>query len=120
MGRELDELEAVAAAVASPVVFAHNDLLSGNILIIHPNPARGPEAAAAALAAADSGATEPESKEAATDADDSHLPLQFIDFEYSAYTYRGYGGSKVLSLQVHGAGFESGFRARVGAGSLFG
>ncbi|MEW5314879.1 MAG: hypothetical protein WDW38_006342 [Sanguina aurantia] len=90
MGRELDELEAVAAAVASPVVFAHNDLLSGNILIIHPNPARGPEAAAAALAAADSGATEPESKEAVTDVDDSHLPLQFIDFEYSAYTYRGY------------------------------
>ena len=34
MGREIAELKSICDAVPSPVVFAHNDLLSGNFLIL--------------------------------------------------------------------------------------
>jgi ethanolamine kinase len=55
--REVDEVRAACEALRSPLVFSHNDLLSGNILVLQPK-----------------GFTRP--------SDDG--PLQFIDFEYGA------------------------------------
>ncbi len=55
-----------SAAVASPVVFAHNDLLAGNILV------RTGSAAAAERAA------------------DAEGGLVFVDVEYAAYNFRGF------------------------------
>ncbi|GBF91539.1 hypothetical protein Rsub_04279 [Raphidocelis subcapitata] len=62
---EVDAVEAACARAASPVVFGHNDLLSGNILILQ-RPGFDP---------------------AAPDLDG---PLTVIDFEYGAYTHRGF------------------------------
>jgi ethanolamine kinase len=65
MSAEIEEVAALCAATASPVVFSHNDLLSGNILELQGSceaaAAPGPDAA-----------------------------LQFIDFEYSDYCARGF------------------------------
>lgn len=61
--REVDEVQQVCSALHSPLVFSHNDLLSGNILVIQPK-----------------GYTQL--------SDDG--PLQFIDFEYGSYSYRGF------------------------------
>lgn len=60
---ELDQTEAACAASRSPVVWGHNDLLSGNLLVVQ---RPGFDPAAPDLAG----------------------PLTVIDFEYGAYTYR--------------------------------
>lgn len=65
MAAEVDAVEAACAAAASPVVFSHNDLLSGNILILQ-RPGFDPKAP------------------------DLDGPLTVIDFEYGAYTHRGF------------------------------
>lgn len=57
---ELENLRALLAATASPVVFCHNDVQEGNILI---------------LEGRDHSSTE---------------KLMLIDFEYSSYNYRGF------------------------------
>jgi ethanolamine kinase len=62
MRAEVQAVEAAATVVCSPVVFAHNDLLSGNIMV--------PVADAADAAAQPS--------------------MTFIDFEYSEYAPRGF------------------------------
>jgi len=63
--REVDAVEAACAAARSPLVFAHCDLLSGNILILQ-RPGFDP------------------------DAPDLAGPLTVIDFEYGAYAPRGF------------------------------
>lgn len=63
--QEIHETEAACALGHSPIVFGHNDLLSGNFLVL-----QAPD----------------------THPDDADLngPLTLIDFEYGAYTYRGF------------------------------
>ncbi|KAG2487423.1 hypothetical protein HYH03_013990 [Edaphochlamys debaryana] len=79
--KELSALWALCRRVRSPRVFCHNDLLSGNILIVHGEP---PPAGAAASA--------PPASSSAGAADDvlGGGWLQFIDFEYSCYGERGF------------------------------
>ncbi|KAI8320171.1 kinase-like protein [Martensiomyces pterosporus] len=55
LARELDELEEVLVKLDSPVVFSHNDLLSGNVIL-----------------------------------SSSQEDVSFIDYEYAAYSYRGF------------------------------
>jgi hypothetical protein len=55
--REVDEVRGACTALGSPLVFSHNDLLSGNILVLQPK---------GSTSASDDG------------------PLQLIDFEYGA------------------------------------
>lgn len=62
MRAEVQAVEAAASAVHSPVVFAHNDLLSGNIMVPLSNAAAGTK----------------------------HPAMTFIDFEYSDYAPRGF------------------------------
>ncbi|XP_061897008.1 choline/ethanolamine kinase-like [Entelurus aequoreus] len=57
---ELKNLRALLAATPSPVVFCHNDVQEGNILILH------------------------QGERSSTDR------LMLIDFEYSSYNYRGF------------------------------
>jgi ethanolamine kinase len=65
MAQEMIKLQERCDKVQSPVVFCHNDLLSGNIMVM--------------------GASKNDSiEEMAT------KPLQLIDFEYSGYSYRGF------------------------------
>jgi len=65
MESEIKQLQSLCDNLHSPVVFGHNDLLSGNIVVLQQkgfdplNP-------------------------------DPNGALQFIDFEYSVYTYRGF------------------------------
>ncbi|KAF5832967.1 kinase-like domain-containing protein [Dunaliella salina] len=68
MAAEVNELQRMCAAAASPVVFSHNDLLSGNILVLQ----------------------EPHVNVHDSSQVDLRGPLQFIDFEYSAPSYRGF------------------------------
>lgn len=63
MDAQVRELQALCARTASPAVFSHNDLLSGNILILQLAGGAGPG---------------------------GEGPMQFIDFEYSAYGFRGF------------------------------
>eukprot|EP00775_Hariotina_reticulata_P008598 gene8598-8780_t len=62
---EIRETQAVCALTNSPIIFGHNDLLSGNILILQ-QPGFDPR--------------HPDLKG----------PLCFIDYEYGSYTYRGF------------------------------
>ncbi|KIZ06342.1 Choline/ethanolamine kinase [Monoraphidium neglectum] len=62
---ELEKVEAACAAAGSPVVFGHNDLLSGNLLVLQ-QPGFDPASP------------------------DVEGPLTVIDFEYGSYTYRGF------------------------------
>jgi thiamine kinase-like enzyme len=62
---EVAAVEAACLAARSPVVWGHNDLLSGNLLVLQ-EPGFDPEAP------------------------DLGGPLTVIDFEYGAYTYRGF------------------------------
>mmetsp|Transcript_7572 Transcript_7572/g.18796 ORF Transcript_7572/g.18796 Transcript_7572/m.18796 type:complete len:369 (-) Transcript_7572:136-1242(-) len=68
LGREVGELRALCAVVASPEVMSHNDLLSGNILVLQKD---GVDISDTAQV-------------------DTRGPLQFIDFEYSAPGFRGF------------------------------
>mmetsp|Transcript_13939 Transcript_13939/g.37215 ORF Transcript_13939/g.37215 Transcript_13939/m.37215 type:complete len:456 (+) Transcript_13939:67-1434(+) len=68
MAAEVDELQRMCASCASPVVFSHNDLLSGNILVLQ----------------------EPHVNVHDSSQVNLQGPLQFIDFEYSAPSYRGF------------------------------
>uniref|UniRef100_A0A7R9YXN4 ethanolamine kinase n=1 Tax=Chlamydomonas euryale TaxID=1486919 RepID=A0A7R9YXN4_9CHLO len=61
--REILELKAICDRVPTEVVFSHNDLLSGNILIVR----------------------EPDTPE-----ENSEGTMQFIDYEYSDCGYRGF------------------------------
>lgn len=103
--RDVARVKRACDLCRSPVVFAHNDLLSGNILVLqragqgdgergvvkpknkedkdkkkkHNNKGKdGPDADAKA---------EPQEEESA---EDSAGPLTFIDFEYGAYNPRGF------------------------------
>nr|BAU37043.1 ethanolamine kinase [Chlamydomonas asymmetrica] len=76
MEKELQELEDLCQLVDSPVVFSHNDLLSGNILILQPPQGTGRAEGAAG--------------KADNQQDDAGQDMQFIDFEYSAYGFRGF------------------------------
>lgn len=62
---EIREAQAVCALTHSPIIFGHNDLLSGNILILQ----------------------KPGFDPASPDRDG---PLCFIDYEYGGYTHRGF------------------------------
>lgn len=63
MEREISETRAMCESTHSPVVYSHNDLLPGNIMALHPpgEPAIAPA-----------------------------MHLQFIDFEYGCYGFRGF------------------------------
>lgn len=63
MEREISETRAMCESTHSPVVYSHNDLLPGNIMGLHPpgEPAIAPA-----------------------------MHLQFIDFEYGCYGFRGF------------------------------
>lgn len=65
--RKADAAEAVCGRTASPAVFCHNDLLSGNILAL----GLPRDQCLASVAAED-------------------VALQLIDFEYSGYSHRGF------------------------------
>ena len=82
MEAEIQEVKAVCDATGSPLVFGHNDLLSGNLLVIQPK------------------GFDPE--DSSSTADDSG-ELTVIDFEYGAYTYRGYD---IANHFCEYAGFE--------------
>lgn len=62
---DVAETEKVCSLTQSPLVFGHNDLLSGNILILQ-QPGFDPKAP------------------------DREGPVVFIDYEYGAYTYRDF------------------------------
>ncbi|KAI7845556.1 hypothetical protein COHA_000847 [Chlorella ohadii] len=64
MRAEVQAVEKAATAVCSPVVFAHNDLLSGNVMVPLADAAEGAAAA--------------------------QPSMTFIDFEYSEYAPRGF------------------------------
>lgn len=82
---DFDEMAKQVAAVRKtcemmnpPVVFCHNDLLSGNIMVM--------------------GGSKTASVE-----DMAIKPLQFIDFEYGCYSYRGFDwGTLLLRPHYHG------------------
>eukprot|EP00878_Enallax_costatus_P046645 GHUV01056890.1.p1 GENE.GHUV01056890.1~~GHUV01056890.1.p1 ORF type:complete len:271 (+),score=63.88 GHUV01056890.1:192-1004(+) len=63
--QDVQQVAATCSMTHSPVVFGHNDLLSGNILVLQ-QPGFDPE--------------DP----------DREGPVGFIDYEYGAYTYRGF------------------------------
>jgi ethanolamine kinase len=79
---EIQEVKAVCDATCSPLVFGHNDLLSGNLLVLQP---KGFDPTDSSRNADDNG------------------PLTVIDFEYGAYTYRGYD---IANHFCEYAGFE--------------
>eukprot|EP00892_Ulva_mutabilis_P001377 jgi/Ulvmu1/1123/UM106_0040.1 len=65
MAVEVSEAQALCDSTHSPVVFCHNDLLSGNILLVGGSADRTVEEMA-------------------------DLPVQLIDFEYGCYSFRGF------------------------------
>lgn len=65
MEKEIARVRRKCDNTSSPVVFCHNDLLSGNIMVM--------------------GGSKSDSYE-----DMATKPLQFIDFEYGCYSYRGF------------------------------
>jgi Choline/ethanolamine kinase len=67
MASELVAVEALCSQTNSPVVFCHNDLLSGNILVLGQPP--GTDVASLR---------------------EEQLQLQLIDFEYGCFSYRGF------------------------------
>ena len=74
---QIDETRAACDAINSPVVFSHNDMLSGNILIVERSPDHqggGTEKASTSMVGVD------ERRIGGT--------MQFIDDEYSAAGYR--------------------------------
>jgi ethanolamine kinase len=72
LARDVARVRAACERAASPVVFAHNDLLSGNILVLQR-------------------CGEGEGDRGERDAEeDPSGPLTFIDFEYGAYNPRGF------------------------------
>jgi len=105
---DFDTLEADVARVRracgltrSPVVFAHNDLLSGNILVLRRagrgdgEPAPRQQGEEDQERAADAAAPLPAASAAPPptddgDDDEAEGPLTFIDFEYGAYNPRGF------------------------------
>lgn len=69
MRSEIQELQQICEKLESPVVFSHNDLLSGNVMIPHEGTSQ--------LEALQQGQVDSST-------------MQFIDFEYGSYNYRGY------------------------------
>lgn len=61
----VQQVEAACSLTQSPVVFGHNDLLSGNILVLQQS------------------GFDPQNP-------NRNGPVCFIDYEYGAYTYRGF------------------------------
>lgn len=80
--QEVQRVEAAAALAHSPLVFSHNDLLSGNVMV--PLSAAGATkgAAEAAKQAAAAGASEAARQQRAV--------MTFIDFEYADWAPRGF------------------------------
>uniref|UniRef100_A0A7S0VNF9 ethanolamine kinase n=1 Tax=Polytomella parva TaxID=51329 RepID=A0A7S0VNF9_9CHLO len=81
MHRDVDELETLSRRIQSPIVFAHCDLLSGNILIV---------SSSSSYPVAENGSNftqKPAAELLSTPAD---YAMQFIDFEYSCFTTRGF------------------------------
>lgn len=80
---EVTEAQALCDSTHSPVVFCHNDLLSGNILLLGGSAERSVEEMA-------------------------DLPVQLIDFEYGCYSFRGFDwGMRHPLLERHGAKYGS-------------
>lgn len=74
--RQVEEVEALCAAVGGPIVFGHNDLLAGNVM-----------ASEAFMQRAKRGERpDPDSDVRASAESD----LTFIDFEYADWTPRGF------------------------------
>jgi ethanolamine kinase len=92
MAAEIQGLHQLCDAMESPVVFGHNDLLSGNLLV----------------------AQEPGFDPAAADLD---RPVTVIDFEYGAYTYRGFDIGNHFNEY---AGFECDYTRWVGTSPCWG
>ncbi|KAG2428047.1 hypothetical protein HXX76_012031 [Chlamydomonas incerta] len=88
MRAELTLLRALCGRVASPRVFCHNDLLSGNILVIAPS-TTGPAAEAPEPSTSAGAATSGVAGGATADVLGGGQ-LQFIDFEYSCAGPRGF------------------------------
>lgn len=65
MAAEVADVQALCDSTHSPVVFCHNDLLSGNILLMGGSPSQ-------------------------TLDEVIDLPVQLIDFEYGCYSFRGF------------------------------
>jgi ethanolamine kinase len=74
--------EAAAADAAEEVVFAHNDLLSGNLLLV--------EGGARADGDAGTDAGAPVGVSASAGDGDNTARLHVIDFEYAAFNHRGF------------------------------
>ncbi|GMH39128.1 hypothetical protein BSKO_07026 [Bryopsis sp. KO-2023] len=66
VAKEVDRMEEICKTTGSPLVCSHNDLLSGNILLI-----RSPSDSTEGF-------------------DEASSPMNFIDFEYGTYSYRGF------------------------------
>jgi ethanolamine kinase len=71
LSAEVDAVEAACAALASPVVYCHNDLLAPNLLLGTPDAA-------------------PASASAQAPSAQQEAALHIIDFEYGGYNYRGF------------------------------
>ncbi|KAK6016542.1 Choline/ethanolamine kinase [Ostertagia ostertagi] len=74
LAREIDTVEEFLSTSSSPVVFCHNDLTSGNLLI------------------STSKSSDPTTAEeiSLNGNDKESLSLNLVDFEFSAYNYRGF------------------------------
>jgi ethanolamine kinase len=76
MTKEVARTKSLCDSTHSPVVFCHNDLLSGNIMLLGGSKERSIE-------------------------DMQDLPVQLIDYEYGCYSYRGFDWGAVLSFVHH-------------------
>ena len=94
MAAEVMDAQALCDSTHSPVVFCHNDLLSGNILLL-------------------GGSTE----NAVEDMAD--LPVQLIDFEYGCYSFRGFDWGTLPSMEPHISSLCSPSTAHCTAGNHF-
>ena len=77
MASELQQVEELCNKTESPVVYCHNDLLSGNVLVMG----------------------QPPGTDVST-LEDEQLQLQLIDFEYGCFSFRAFdwGGLSPLSF----------------------
>jgi hypothetical protein len=82
LAAEVGAVEAAAAAACSPTVFAHNDLLSGNIMVPPDFPCAGGGGGGGGGGAENGGAHAGQQAAAAG--------MTFIDFEYAGWAPRGF------------------------------
>ncbi|ETN71616.1 Choline/ethanolamine kinase [Necator americanus] len=79
LAREIDNIEEFLCTSSSPIVFCHNDLTSGNLLISKKSTAIDACATAQDILLDES-----------TKNKDEQLSMHLVDFEFSAYNHRGF------------------------------